>query len=112
MGLFITLLVTCAAHYVTYLTSDSHQSVVRFFPNLEDRKESLRAITGKKKNYMLCKPGKQKCESFKKLGMKREGVCAHLPVEASKLQSMVIPVPLNSTVSLSRELDVHTDVKK
>lgn len=76
----------------------------------------MRAITGKKKRKRkkkkLCKPGKLKCESLKKLGRKREGACAHLPVEASKLQSMVIPVPLNSTVSLSRDLDVHTDVKK
>lgn len=52
------------------------------------------------------KPRKWKCESFKR------GVCGHLPIEESNLQSMVIAVPLNSTVSLSQEFDVHTDVKK
>lgn len=44
--------------------------------------------------------------------MKRERVCAHLPIKASKLQPMGIPVPLKSVVSLSREFDVHTDAKK
>jgi len=44
--------------------------------------------------------------------MRGGGVCVHLARKTGKLQSMVIPILLNSALSLSRELDVPADVKK
>lgn len=65
---FTTLLATCAAHRVTFPTSDSHQPATWFCPrpNQEDGKKGLR-VAEKMLCMLLCKALSQENRNVKKL---------------------------------------------